>query len=250
MSRRWGRLHEHAGQAIGRAIVVSFLLHLAVFGASILFLYVLTPKAYIPPSYTVKLVGQQPEEKTADPSPEKPQPKEKSASPKKQAQPKTKKAAAPKPVVSKKSAMPEMAKKQPVPPKKEAPPQPQTVQPPAAAQPATAASGTRSGVRTEGVALSAPSEDFQFPPYIALMHDKIGRNWNPPPGAQGIKTKVQFSILRSGKLNESKLLESSGNYYYDLAAMRAILQSDPFPPMPEGFFKSVAVFTVDLLPKD
>lgn len=249
MRSRSGRHAEQSGRELGLAVVASGVLHIAVAGAAFFFLYVIGPRSFVPPSYVVKLVGQQPEGEPAA-KPEKPQPK---PVPKKQVQPKIKKAA-PKPIVAvpKKSVMPELTKPKAAQPKHETPEQPHAAQPAPAAQPATAASGTRSGTKTEGVAVSSrEGEDFPFPPYMAHMNNKINSNWNPPPGAQGIMAKVQFSILRTGRLSEPpKLLRSSGNHYFDQAAMRAILQCDPFPPMPEGFFRSVAVFTVDLLPKD
>jgi TonB family protein len=53
-----------------------------------------------------------------------------------------------------------------------------------------------------------------------------------------------------GRVGEAKLVESSGNFYFDQAAMRAILASSPFPPLPEGFFKEYETFSVDLMEKE
>jgi outer membrane biosynthesis protein TonB len=47
-------------------------------------------------------------------------------------------------------------------------------------------------------------------------------------------------------VGEVKLQDSSGNFYFDQAAVRAILLSSPFPPMPEDFYKDFAVFSVDM----
>jgi TonB family protein len=85
---------------------------------------------------------------------------------------------------------------------------------------------------------------------VAIVRDKVERNWNPPPGAKGAKVKVVFRILRSGRVGDSRLTESSGNFYFDQAAMRAILSSSPFPPLPEGFFKDSEVFSVDLVERE
>jgi len=62
--------------------------------------------------------------------------------------------------------------------------------------------------------------------------------------------KVVFRVLRSGRVGEAKLQEASGNFYFDQAAMRAILASSPFPPLPEGFFKEYETFSVDLMEKE
>ena len=66
----------------------------------------------------------------------------------------------------------------------------------------------------------------------------------------GAKAKVEFTVLRSGRVGNAKLQVSSGNFYFDQAAVRAILMSSPLPPMPEGFYQDYAVFTVDLQEKD
>jgi TonB family protein len=96
--------------------------------------------------------------------------------------------------------------------------------------------------------VSSSSGDFKYPAYLGIVRDRIQQNWNPPPGAVTAKAKVEFTVLRSGRVEGSpKLLASSGNFYFDQAAVRAILMSSPLPPMPEDFFKDYAVFTVDLL---
>ena len=104
--------------------------------------------------------------------------------------------------------------------------------------------------KQETVAVASTTNEFRFPPYLLIVRDKVERNWNPPPGAKGVKVKVAFRVLRSGRVGEAKLQESSGNFYFDQAAMRAILASSPFPPLPEGFFKEYETFSVDLMEKD
>ena len=76
-------------------------------------------------------------------------------------------------------------------------------------------------------------------------------NWNPPQGVKGVKAKVTFRVIRSGRVfGDATIVQSSGNTYFDLAARRAILSSSPFPPMPDDFYKEYAEFTVDLLPEE
>ena len=98
--------------------------------------------------------------------------------------------------------------------------------------------------------MGTTSQEFKFPPYLAIIREKIEQNWNPPPSTKNVKVKVLFKILRSGSVGETKLEESSGNFYFDQAAMRAILLSNPFPPLPEGFYKDYEVFSVDLMEKE
>jgi TonB family protein len=116
------------------------------------------------------------------------------------------------------------------------------------AEPAQPSAAT--GKKQESVAVASTTQEFQFPPYLLIVRDKVERNWNPPPGAKGAKVKVTFRVLRSGRVGEANLQESSGNFYFDQAAMRAILASSPFPPLPEGFFKDYETFSVDLMEKE
>ena len=53
-------------------------------------------------------------------------------------------------------------------------------------------------------------------------------------GQQGMLT-LTFTILRSGKLKEVKLIRSSGYRLLDHAAMQAIRDAAAYPPMPEGW---------------
>jgi TonB family protein len=104
--------------------------------------------------------------------------------------------------------------------------------------------------KQESVAVASTTSEFQFPPYLLIVRDKVERNWSPPPGVKGARVKVMFRVLRMGRVGEAKLVESSGNFYFDQAAMRAILASSPFPPLPEGFFKEYETFSVDLMEKE
>ena len=230
------------GQSRGEltaAVSFSLAIHIIVIsGALFLSLYV-RPRVFLPPSYQVKLVDLPADVPLAAPSMSAPMaaappaPKHKLPAPPKAV--KTKPEPAPRPAAVPKQAMPELAAEKP---KKE----------PAAgeeqAQPATPAK------KQEAVSVTTGSQEFQFPPYVAIVRDKVERNWNPPPGAKGAKVKVVFRILRSGRVGDARLTESSGNFYFDQAAMRAILASSPFPALPEGFFKDSEVFSVDLVEKE
>ncbi len=239
-------MRMHAGKKIGQsgqelvlAVFFSFFLHGSLIALALFIYYMaFTPKIKVPPFYQVKLVGlpaaSQPVPAQEAPKPAQPAPKAESKprqQPAKKAAPKTATA-----------AMPEFSPRKPKPEKPAALP---AEQEPAPSSPS--APGAKTGGKSEGVAVSAGSEDFKFPPYLAIIRDKIERHWNPPPGTvQGAKAKIQFTVLRSGRVGEVKLQDSSGNFYFDQAAERAILLSSPFPPMPEEFYKDFAVFSVDM----
>ena len=230
------------GQSRGEfaaAVSFSLVIHVLVISAGLFLSLYVRPRVYIPPSYQVKLVDQPaeiplvPPSMSAPPSAALRAPKQKHPPSSKAAR--AKPAPAPRPAAVPKQAMPELAAEKP---KKEL----------AAAEPD--AQTEAPAKKQEAVSVSTGSPEFQFPPYVAIVRDKVERNWNPPPGAKGASVKVVFRILRSGRVGEARLAESSGNFYFDQAAMRAILSSSPFPALPEGFFKDSEVFSVDLMEKD
>ena len=230
------------GQSRGElaaAVSFSLIIHVIVISTGLFLSLYARPRVYIPPSYQVKLVDLPadapivPPSMSAPPAAAPPAPKQKHPAPPKVAR--AKPAPAPRTAAAPKQAMPELAaakpKKEPV----AAEAQPQTEAPPK---------------KQEAVSVSSGSQEFQFPPYVAIVRAKVERNWNPPPGARGAKVKVVFRVLRSGRVGEARLTESSGNFYFDQAAMRAILASSPFPALPEAFFKDSEVFSVDLMEKE
>lgn len=231
MRQRLGQKLGQTGFELTQAVFFSFFLHAAMIIAALFLYSAVGPKLSIPPFYDVKLVRlpaettpEPPKEAAPAPQPEKPKPK-------------TAKALPPPKALPKKSALPELDQK------KAKPAEPAEERVPEPVKPADRPAG-----KTEGVAVStAAGEDFKFPPYLVIVRDKIEQTWNPPPGVQGAKAKVQFTVHRSGRVGDPKLLESSGNFYFDQAAVRAIMTASPLPPMPEEFYRDFAVFTVDLM---
>jgi TonB family protein len=236
-----GKRVGQSGGELTAAILFSSIFHVIVFSAALLLAVQGPLRKVAPPSYRVKLVDlppdiaklpptmAEPAGLPAAPAPKPPQPKAKAPS---KAAPR---AAAPRPSAVSKDAMPELDAKKDG--KK------------AAEEPSVARSG-ETAKKQESVAVASTTGGFTFPPYLVIVRDKVERNWNPPPGAKGAKVKVTFRVLRSGRVGEAKLMESSGNFYFDQAAMRAILASSPFPPLPEGFFQEYETFSVDLMEKE
>lgn len=78
---------------------------------------------------------------------------------------------------------------------------------------------------------------FRFPIYGARIEKRISALWSPPPlvvGLEGKETIVSFLLSRSGRIQEVQIEQSSGNSYYDQAALRAVYEADPLPPWPQG----------------
>ena len=214
-----GKRIGQSRQELALSVLFSFILHILLFVASMLLYLRASPKIYVPPFYEVTLVepsAELPEIMPPAPLPDAAEkPPQATVAPEQDAMPELRD-----------EKKPKKAREE----KKEAEP---LAEPPAA----------------QAVAVTSP-EDFKFPPYLAIIRDKIVRNWNPPPGAREIKARIVFKIYRSGVVGDADLAEASGNFYFDQAAMRAILASSPFPPLPEGFYKEYEVFSVDLMEKE
>ncbi|MBN1826310.1 MAG: TonB C-terminal domain-containing protein [Candidatus Eisenbacteria bacterium] len=90
-----------------------------------------------------------------------------------------------------------------------------------------------------GGPVTVEAEDFLFSYYLALIENRVGGRWNPPRGmvTGGRKpvATVRFEILRDGHVRDARIQESSGIDFFDGAALRAVLDADPFPALPEGF---------------
>lgn len=140
-----------------------------------------------------------------------------------------------------KSKIPAMVKEKPLPrpvveaPKKISPPE----APPSSELARPAERALPPGPSIE-VAVQDPN--FKFPYYYAMLQRKLFSTWDPPPLRYGnpvIDAVIFFSLGRDGSLKSPPRIEqSSGNAYYDQAALRAVLRAAPFPPFPEGYYEN------------
>ena len=95
------------------------------------------------------------------------------------------------------------------------------------------------GGSAQGVgALTLNVADFPHAWYIAAIHRKIKERWDGYALA-GQQPAVIFEIGREGGLRRLAIDKSSGNPYYDQAAVRAVTEAHPFPPLPADFKKPV-----------
>ena len=79
--------------------------------------------------------------------------------------------------------------------------------------------------------------DFPYAWYIQAIHRKIQERWQGH-ATEGRQPEVIFEIGSDGQLRRLVIGKSSGNAAYDQFAMRAVGDSNPFPPLPAGFGKS------------
>lgn len=78
--------------------------------------------------------------------------------------------------------------------------------------------------------------DFKYDYYLGLIRNKVDSRWNQPVTYSQIKKAVvEFTILRNGRIDGIRVSETSGDYYFDQTAVRAVSVSNPFPPLPKGY---------------
>jgi TonB family protein len=77
--------------------------------------------------------------------------------------------------------------------------------------------------------------DFPYTLYIENMKRLIGTKWFRPQIAGAIVTTVAFTIDRDGTIRDAKIETPSGNGTFDRAALRAILEASPLPPLPFAY---------------
>ncbi len=77
--------------------------------------------------------------------------------------------------------------------------------------------------------------DFPYTIYLDRMNALIGRQWLRPQSVSGITATVSFVIERDGRVRDAKLETPSGNETFDRAALRAVLEVSPLPPLPFAY---------------
>ena len=243
---RWKRIGQ-SKQELVAATLFSFIIHGLFIAAVLLYSLVAPTKVSVPISYQVSLVSAP---ATIEPAPPQeaplPAPKPVEAPVQKKTAPKSRKA---KPAAAAKNAMPDLGASKAAQKKIEQESEAEAEKEKPAA-PTEAASPAGVAAKQEAVAVSAGQQNElpELQSYLSLVHEKIARNWNPPPGVREARSKVTFKIIRSGRVSDVKLVEASGNFYFDQAANRSILASSPFPQLPEEYPREYLEISADLAP--
>jgi len=69
--------------------------------------------------------------------------------------------------------------------------------------------------------------------YHALIIEKIQNQWiHSNFASRNLETLISFKMDKDGKVISHKIERSSGNYLFDLSAVKAILKASPLPPHP------------------
>ncbi len=77
---------------------------------------------------------------------------------------------------------------------------------------------------------------FPYPWYLKSIADKLDSHWKPPENFQADTVcQIAFVIHRDGQVSGSVIEKASGDSVFDELALRAVLYSNPLPPLPGGF---------------
>ncbi|NWG12569.1 MAG: TonB C-terminal domain-containing protein, partial [Acidobacteria bacterium] len=81
------------------------------------------------------------------------------------------------------------------------------------------------------------TKGFPLGEYATAVIERVKSNWLIPSNLRNShgRTTVVFFIGRDGRYTGAQIIKSSGNTSLDLAALNAVLTSNPFPPLPQGF---------------
>jgi TonB family protein len=78
---------------------------------------------------------------------------------------------------------------------------------------------------------------FPLDEYANLIKERIKGKWYIPSNLKNSQghTTIVFYIGRDGRYANLRIVAPSGNSSLDLAAMKAVMDSEPFPALPRGF---------------
>ncbi|MET0852672.1 MAG: TonB family protein [Candidatus Rokuibacteriota bacterium] len=120
---------------------------------------------------------------------------------------------------------------------------------PAPPPPAGLATGSVTGVGT----LALDVSDFPYAWYLRQVLQKVEDQWQRqgPTQAPAQKPFIMVEIQRDGSIRPPRIEKTSGNTFYDQAALRAIADASPFPPLPQDWSRASlrVMFRFELRPE-
>jgi TonB family protein len=97
-----------------------------------------------------------------------------------------------------------------------------------------AATGTPLGTTAFGSRIGVDNPEFTYGYYLDRLLSLIDAQWQRPNMGE-VQAIVHFSIARDGSISDLRVAESSGYNSFDYAALRAVQNAAPFPPLPRGY---------------
>ena len=77
--------------------------------------------------------------------------------------------------------------------------------------------------------IAAEQDATELQQTIALIQEKIERNWLRPPGTEGLKCELNVRLGASGSVLMVRVVKSSGNIAFDRSVEAAVRKADPLP---------------------
>jgi protein TonB len=106
------------------------------------------------------------------------------------------------------------------------------------AEPVSRPSATPLGQVTGSIsgqgALTLDVTDFPYAWYLRQVLQKVEEHWQTQNRSSepAQKPRIYVEIRRDGSIAPPRIEQSSGSSFYDRAALRAITEASPFPPLP------------------
>lgn len=102
---------------------------------------------------------------------------------------------------------------------------------------AAASSAENGELRASTGDMSLDTRDFPFAYYLMTIRRKVAGTWNVPQSSAGgeLQCRVHFRIARDGQIVSPEIELSSGVFLFDQAALRAVIEASPMPPLPDEY---------------
>jgi protein TonB len=103
-----------------------------------------------------------------------------------------------------------------------------------ASRPSVAALGQATGSVVGQGALTLDVTDFPYAWYLRQVLQKVEDRWQTQNRSSepAQKPRIYVEIRRDGSIAPPRIEQTSGSSFYDRAALRAITEASPFPPLP------------------
>lgn len=100
-----------------------------------------------------------------------------------------------------------------------------------------AAGSLAGGAAGDGTGIAVDAARFPYSYFLSAIERRVSENWYSAvsQGRAGLTCVVYFRLMRDGSVGDVRIETSSGNDYFDRAALRAVKSGAPFPPLPRGF---------------
>ncbi len=106
--------------------------------------------------------------------------------------------------------------------------------------------GSSLGTATMG-GVSFGDPNFRHSYYADQLTAMLSEAWQRPAIGGEVTALVSFRVARDGSVSDVRIAESSGYSSFDLAALRAVHQAAPFPPLPQAFKDPSVVVVVEFI---